>query len=293
LQISARLFDVYKGEEDGGVEEEEDDDEEGVVSLDLAIEEAEEDEVDLSNVTSLSATSDFDYGGPLEIDDAEEKDGDEEDEKEDNEDVGAGCSSPPSSALSGLIDFDRAISEALKPLEKYSDPTTSMARRSNYRSQRAVASAAVSAMRGGIMVDKGEAGGGKWAREVGEIEQMVEDEIGNMDPGRVRDLEKELTALYGEAVRDGGEGNGVFGVEGTLGMVMKLMSKNEDDSDEHGSDGADTWEDERELWRRALQCERLRSSGLLRKVKGGQGNVRRVMVKAEGMRREVEEARRR
>jgi len=139
---------------------------------------------------------------------------------------------------------------------------------------------------------------------------------------RVAAHEKKITEAYGKIVGKttalGAEGNlqaGTFGPEGTLQMVLRLLDKtargdaddakeDDDDNEDANNDDeksstsssvdfeSDEFHDERNLWRRCLQGERLRAAALLRRMKSSQNSYSRLSNDTQKMRDEVKKMRR-
>ena len=156
-----------------------------------------------------------------------------------------------------------------------------VAERDRSASQYAVGAAAIAAMRTGFK-RRNRGGGGTVAAEVAGFECALEDAVVKGWGRRVARAEERICGVYGDIVGEEGEdeeGGGVFGRGGTLQMVLGMLSKEEDGGqlEEEGESSQEEEEDmpaemlmkrevERNLWRRCLQGERLRSAALLRRM---------------------------
>ncbi|GMI15291.1 hypothetical protein TrLO_g7850 [Triparma laevis f. longispina] len=174
-----------------------------------------------------------------------------------------------------------------------------------------------------VMLRKAEREGGgdiqSTAVLLSNFETKLEEAIVRRNFKKVASHEKNITEAYGKIVGKTTSNNqternlqaGTFGAEGTLQMVLRLLDKtargegNDDwvDNDSDDSDidiedeksedfEGDEFHDERNLWRRCLQGERLRAAALLRRMKSSQNSYSRLNKDASKLRDEVKKMRR-
>jgi hypothetical protein len=226
---------------------------------------------------------------------AQQEGGGEEEEEEGDEFAVANPSLADGESTEEVYDVDAAIALALAPLEKYQhskemDKRLS-AERDRSASQYAVGAAAIAAMRTGFK-RRHNPSSNMVAAEIATFECALEEAVVKRKGHRVASAEFDITETYGEIVSEEMEGDegGVFGRGGTLQMVLGMLNKGDDEDDEKSTeDGSDDVEGEEEeeeeeadssmtaellmkrevernLWRRCLQAERLRSAALLRRL---------------------------
>jgi len=189
------------------------------------------------------------------------------------------------------FDVDAALKEALAPLEEHKKLTEERDEREREAAASyAVGAAAIAAMRGGLrrvggenLAEEDESRNKRrqqqWASLINDVEIKLEEAIVSKCVNKIAKYDAKLVSLYGEVVETGSKG--VFGNEGTLMMVQRLLYKDEgksvvddvasdsyngSDSESDNESKPDLTVDERSLWRRCLQGERLRSAALMRKM---------------------------